>query len=502
MERWACVDVPLLALQLLLESHPDWREHPVAVVDREVAQGTILQVNRHARRYEIRPGMRYAAGLSLNGALRASVVDEEQVAAITDELLDVLHDFSPDVESGAPAASRQSLFWLRASGLDRLFGSFDVWASQLHEAVRDAVGFRTSVTVGFSRFGTYATSRSERAGWRVFESEEEERECCGRVPLELLDLDEKVLEKLEKLAVRTVEEFLALPSSGIRKRFGEEAARLWRFASGGATVPLQPIAWEEPVARGVHLDDSMHDSTRLVFLLKSELHPILMQLAARYCDLRELIVNLHLEDGDDRDLVVRPATPTLEEGPLLELLRLRLDRLSLPAPIVRIELTAEPIPYHSEQGHMFRDNARRDLRVANHALARLQAEYGEDAVCQIVPRDRHLPEARFTLEPLQALRRPQPEPPERPTLIRRIFARPHPLPRFAPEIGPGSGWLIRDLDEGVVSDAHGPHRITGGWWVSNGVGRDYWFARTTRGDIFWVYWDHRRRQWFLHGVVE
>jgi biopolymer transport protein ExbD len=107
MERWACVDVPLLALQLLLESHPDWREHPVAVVDREVAQGTILQVNRHARRYEIRPGMRYAAGLSLNGALRASVVDEEQVAAITDELLDVLHDFSPDVESGAPAASRQ-----------------------------------------------------------------------------------------------------------------------------------------------------------------------------------------------------------------------------------------------------------------------------------------------------------------------------------------------------------------------------------------------------------
>ena len=35
-----------------------------------------------------------------------------------------------------------------------------------------------------------------------------------------------------------------------------------------------------------------------------------------------------------------------------------------------------------------------------------------------------------------------------------------------------------------------------------GVARDYWYIETDRGDLFWVFFDHRRKQWFLHGVVE
>ena len=35
-----------------------------------------------------------------------------------------------------------------------------------------------------------------------------------------------------------------------------------------------------------------------------------------------------------------------------------------------------------------------------------------------------------------------------------------------------------------------------------GLSRDYYFAETDRGDVFWVYWDYRRKQWFLQGVIE
>ena len=30
MDRWACVDLAALPLQLLLRTHPDWAEHPAA----------------------------------------------------------------------------------------------------------------------------------------------------------------------------------------------------------------------------------------------------------------------------------------------------------------------------------------------------------------------------------------------------------------------------------------------------------------------------------------
>ena len=65
MDRMACIDLPAFPLQLLLRRHPEWREHPAAVVDADKPQGVILWVNEHARSMRIRPGMRYAAGLSL-----------------------------------------------------------------------------------------------------------------------------------------------------------------------------------------------------------------------------------------------------------------------------------------------------------------------------------------------------------------------------------------------------------------------------------------------------
>jgi protein ImuB len=34
------------------------------------------------------------------------------------------------------------------------------------------------------------------------------------------------------------------------------------------------------------------------------------------------------------------------------------------------------------------------------------------------------------------------------------------------------------------------------------VRRDYYFVETRRGELLWVYYDRRRRGWFLHGRVE
>ena len=79
LDRMACVDLPEFPLQLLLKRHPDWREHPVAVVDADLPQGKLLWVNEQARAARILPGMRYAAALSLAGGLRASVVPQEEI---------------------------------------------------------------------------------------------------------------------------------------------------------------------------------------------------------------------------------------------------------------------------------------------------------------------------------------------------------------------------------------------------------------------------------------
>ena len=68
---------------------------------------------------------------------------------------------------------------------------------------------------------------------------------------------------------------------------------------------------------------------------------------------------------------------------------------------------------------------------------------------------------------------------------------------------PLEGWILRGLDAGPVVEAHGPFLVEAQWWTQKDeVAREYWLARTERGDVFWVYWDQSRGQWYLHGEAE
>jgi protein ImuB len=52
-----------------------------------------------------------------------------------------------------------------------------------------------------------------------------------------------------------------------------------------------------------------------------------------------------------------------------------------------------------------------------------------------------------------------------------------------------------------VTRFDGPYVFSGGWW-SGGVHRDYYFVNMHRGEVLWVFYDRKRRRWFLEGRVE
>jgi protein ImuB len=84
-------------------------------------------------------------------------------------------------------------------------------------------------------------------------------------------------------------------------------------------------------------------------------------------------------------------------------------------------------------------------------------------------------------------------------LVRRIYEKPLPLPprsRREPD-----GWLLRGLEHGPVERFCGPYILSGGWW-GGGVQREYYFIKMKQGEVHWVFYDRRRRRWFLEGRVE
>jgi protein ImuB len=510
-ERLACVDVPELPLQLLLRRHPDWASEPVVVLAEDRPQAAILWANEQARAARVLPGLRYAAALALEAGLRADVVGEAELSAGCADLAGRLRRYTPKVER-YPDPDGAGVYWLDAGGLIGLFPSLEGWASELRSGLLQA-GYASTVVVGYTRFGTYALART-RQGAVVYTDAAQERGDAVRVPLARLHLAPPLREALAQLGVRTVSDFLRLPAQGVLQRFGPEALRLHAFAAGDLErLPLQPLEAAEPLLQRLELDGPEADATRLLFYVKRLLHPLLDVLAARALALAELALRLELDDAAPRTERLRPAAPTLEPLLILELVRLRLEALRLAAGVTALELRAAGAAATHEQLRLYEQQPRRDLDAAARALARVRAELGEPALVRASLREGHLPEARYAWEPFGRLLLPRPRRVELRPLVRRIQAAPRPLRPWRPAHG---GRLDAAEFRPEALGLLGPYVVSGGWWRypppagATGqpfgpwreVHREYHYAEAPDGTLLWVYYDRRRRRWFLHGTVE
>jgi protein ImuB len=491
----ACIDLPFFPLQLLLRKHLDWRSQPVAVVDCDKPQGKILWVNERARSFRILPGMRYAAALSLAGKLRAAVVPHDEIARAVSGLVKRLQRFTPHVEADQ---AQPGVFWLDASGLERLHDSLRQWAGLVRDDLERA-GFHVTMVVGFTRFGTCALARGKR-GLLVMRDAADERAAARRIRLDRLDLDPAVRDALGQLGVTTVGQFVDLPAEGIGKRFGPEALRLHRLAADAFRVPLQPSHDEPPAMQRFALDHPETNVQRLMLVVERLLQPLVGAVEKKGHALTEVQLGLCFERMGDHIEKVRPAAPTLDAGQLLELIRLRLQAVrKLPDGVVEVVLAAAEVEATPRQRQLFAQRPKRDLAAANRALARVRAQLGEAAVVRAKLRDGHLPEGRFEWQPLNGLEAANPRSVEAGRLVRRIHVRPVPLPqRLRHE---ADGWMPRGLEQGPVMRVLGPYVVSGGWW-NRAVHREYHFAETKRGELLWVYYDRTRRSWFLQGRVE
>lgn len=529
MDRRACADLPALALQLLAAAHPEWRDLPAAVVDIDEPTGTLQWVNRQAWRAGLRRGMRYASALALDGRLRAGTVADTAVADAVEDLAVLLRTFTPHVE---PSVEEAGVFWLDASGLESLYPSLEAWGRSIVRAI-EARGLEVRLVVGFTRFGTCALARTSRR-LLVCQGQEEERRLVREVPLERLGIEPGLRDALLRLGVRRVGDFLDLPAEGIRRRFGrlgEEAWRLHRRARGQDFDPLVPLAPRVRHHRRLVLEDPVFDTGIVLFVVRGLLVDLLGPLADTGQAARSVTVTLHRSlrrDVAALTLTVRTAEPTLEEAVLTDLLRLRLDaatrRELAGSSVAEIEVEVEAAAADREQLRLFHERTRRDLAAASRAIARLRAELGEDKVVRAVLRQGHLPEASYAWEPVEKVEAPSPRLVLTRPLVRRIQQRAVALPP-RPFRERDDCWIPPTVVEeprradrrssprtrgthGVGANTHGrveemtsPYIVSGGWW-NREVHREYHYAHTEDGEILWVYYDRRRRRWFLAGQVE
>ncbi|MFW6213715.1 MAG: Y-family DNA polymerase [Spirochaetota bacterium] len=505
MVRLASISLPRFDLQILAQRYPDWKEHPCGVVSEEKPLGRILEVNRAARSDGVRPGMRYASALAICPLLRVGVISDADRVGQSRIVMSILKEFSPEVEQSQHDAG---LFWVDASGMERLFATTAKWAGALQIAVTER-GFVCSVAVGFSRFGTYAAAKVKRAV-TLFESEDQERAAALRAPVGVLPLDHETLLRFHQLGLYTIKDFVRFSAGALARRFGREVAELHSFASGLKAMPIQSSPEPDPLSREMRLLYPQAASEALVHHLSSLLHELVAQAWKRQELVSEITLTMHPESwpGSADDSVeehLQVAQPTADHVRLERLLRLRLESLELPGPVVRLAVAISCVGSDREQSELFGVARAPEYQKAMAAVAEITAELGNDGVQIAVLDNAHLPEEQFHWEAVERLTPPRLGDSSSvgaandegrggvgaadlsAALVRRILHEPVSLGEIPAEF--------------AAPERCGPYEVSGGWWATP-YRREYYYLYDTSGRLLWIFFDVVERTWMVQGIVE
>jgi protein ImuB len=474
---------------------------PIAVSEHE----RILARNAAAARLGILPGLPDAAARALVAELRILPRKPAAERAALARLGAWAMAFSDQVSLEPPAA-----LVLEAGRSLKLFGGAAALRGRVLEGI-GALGWRARCVLAPTPGAALVLAAAglgrdaEDADAAIIQDRDALRRALAALPVAALGFTAAELDDLQRMGLARVGELLRLPRAGLAERFGlARLAQLERLL-GERPDPRPAFVPPQRFRASLELPAEVPDAPALVFACRRLIDELGGFLFARQAGVRQLGWRLHHADLPATRLRLGSAAPARDPRHWLDLLRERLDRLALPAPVRAISVASEPV----------RPLAPRDLPLLPEhpgttapdpaLLDRLRARLGAAAVQGLATAPDHRPErATRPCEPeLPALdapgrqrRRTPQQPPEVPPGARAdrplwLLAEPLPL-----ALHDGRPCLDGPLDLGA-----GCERIDTGWWDGFAVARDYYVARSAAGERLWVYRDLRGSGgWFLHGV--
>ena len=522
---WFALHLSALPLEALLAALPADPLHsaPARCV---VEQRRVLLADPRAMAAGIQPGMSAASAAALLPGLQMLARDVARETAFVEQLALALARYTPAV-----VIEPDGVLLEGAASL-RLFGGARALARALRATVRasgvQAAQLAVAPTAGaaslLARVGSPSPSPSPSprrvpapaargatatttlaAVDPVSVWHQRTRQRLDALPLPAVlaawQLPERTAELLHGIGCRTLADVRALPRTGLQRRGG--GVLLARVAQAYGEAP-DPRAWFTPPAGfelGLELLHRADDAAMLVFAAERLVQPLAGWLAQQW--LAASRIALHLRHETSRhlalpDTVVRIGLgePSREAKQIGLLLRERLQRTELPAPVYALTLRLEEAVSHAgQEAALWRDPQRSADDDVRSLIDRLGARLGPERVQRLRLQADHRPERAMATAPASAapgsstaVDLPQPGAP-RPTWL-----LPEPL-RLQEQAG-------RPLHGGPLTLRSRAERIEAGWFDGELICRDYHVAEGRDHRLRWVFRERRgdAAQWYLHGL--
>ncbi len=439
---------------------------------------------------------------SLGGGLQVFTRSPAREAALVQRLALSLARFTPSVVLQADGVQ------LEVSASLRLFGG----ARALWRVVREAArtGGAQSLRMAAAPTATAAAvlARAEPASPALRRLPVHQR--LDALPLsaaaQAWQIEPRLIALLHGIGCRTLGDVRMLPRSGAQRRGA--ASLLAAIARAHGHAP-DPQSWFEPprtFEMGLELLHRADDAAMLVFATQRLVQPLAGWLAQQWLAAARLTLVLRHETSvrhalPDTCIALAFGDPTRDAAQIQLLLRERLQRTELPAPVYALVLKLDEAVNHAgREAALWRDAGAGSGEAAHALFDRLAARLGPGRVQRPLLVADHRPEramkwvlaqdkARGGEGLLTAARATR--------AARPTWLLPEPL-RLQEDRDFG-----RPLHQGApLTLASRAERIEAGWFDGALISRDYHVAQAKDHRWLWVFRERRGEQahWYLHGV--
>ena len=461
---------------------------PRVIVEGEGARRLVCAGNEAARRAGIHVGLKLAAAHALVPALevleRAPVEEARELGRLAQWAMSL----SPFVSLEPP-----DQLLLEVQGSLRLF---DGAAALLRRATVELEAQGHAPALALAPTPRAATWFARALPGTAIESPATLAGRLGRLPLEALGWPARALEDCARLGLGTLGELKRLPRDGLARRFEAPLLAELDEAYGLKPAPRRRYLVPERFRERMELPAELTGTPELTPYCEHLLGELGTFLRVRNAGVARLAFLFAHREGKPSCVLVGRALPAADVAEWRGLLRERLMRVLLPAPVLALTLrTGAAVPLSGASaalpgfGHAATDTQALAL------LDRLRARLGEGAVSGLSLVPEHRPEAAWrAVRPASLL---PPEDPGRAAAALPAAARPLWLLATPEPLTVRNG---RPRHGGALKLESGPERIESGWWDGADVLRDYYVAVTAGGARLWIFKARGARDWFLHGV--
>jgi protein ImuB len=475
---------------------PDLRGKAYVFAEPDHGRMLITALTDEARKYGVTEGMTVADARVIAPGLQVFDGKPGRNLKLLTGLAEWCLRYTPLIQLDPPDG-----LLLNVTGCTHLKGGEKAYLQEMVSRLK-TIGYDVRPAIADTIGAAWGVARCASSGLIVPEGAH--RNALMPLPPSSLRLPTDLLLKLSNLGLHQVSNFIYMPNSVLRRRFGKNMVLRLQQALGQEPEYLFPL--KEPVPYSEQLECLEAVSTRpaIEIALNTLLERLCKRLYGEGLGVRSAMFTWYRIDGKNGHIEIGTNHPSNRTEHLFKLFFIKLDTV---APGLGIELfvldALKTETVSDKQSELWSAKGAAESEEVAELLDRIAGRIGNAPINRYLPGEHYWPErvaepdADIKKMPETEWRTDKPRP-------MQILDQPEAVEAMAltPDYPPKM--FIWKGEQHVIVGADGPERIEREWWLDPGEHRDYYIAEDEAGRRYWLfrsghYNAENSQHWYLHG---